>query len=155
MESPALDAIRNGMRTFAEQAAPTNTGCALQSIFLQNVLLEYQAISEHPHQTSHRQQDHGYTRPSHESSCQNPATSNEFRSTTDNRDYHRPGTSSVPLQYVEEADMMSRYDDQDPAPIALSDLPLTNLDFTDNDSWALIFANAGFNIDQGTFILPV
>ncbi|KAF1352807.1 hypothetical protein EJ07DRAFT_168718 [Lizonia empirigonia] len=49
--------------------------------------------------------------------------------------------------------LRSAHDDESSFPATSHDPSVLNLDFANDDVWALIFANAGFNIDQGTFLL--
>ena len=138
MERPAIEAIRNAAKTLAEQAAPPNTGCALQANFLYNVALEYE--------TSHEPQRRSKTyrrNPSHVDDSRTAATAGRTSPL-----YVRTDGLSQDVQDIETPAMGSIQNPQD-TPLSDGADPLAN-----DEIWAVIFANAGFNVDAGAFMLP-
>jgi hypothetical protein len=168
-----MDAIRSAARMFNEQRAPANTGCALQAHFLDNVILEYEAINRrlHPPKGSQRQPDehiHLKSTTLHSSSLTATASSGVSGSryldglqniTSGAGDlaqqpHHLPRPSSIHMQYLGRPQAIleceDEYLDSNPAQSPLR----SNPGFVDDEVWTLIFANAGFSINEGAFLLP-
>lgn len=133
-----MEAIRSAAKTLAEQAAPPNTGCALQANFLYNVALEYEASHEPPSRSRSHRQD-----PSH---VDNPRTTAAPGRTSPL--HVRTDTLSQDMQEIETSAIDSIQDLQD-TPFSDGTDPLAN-----DEVWAIIFANAGFDVDAGAFMLP-
>ena len=127
MELPALDSIRNTARIFETLRAPTGTSCALQAGFLQNVLVEYETIQER--RTSSR---------SHV-----PAAPVDLACA------HHAQTHA---QTIQRPELGPAHDDQSTFDFASEDASSFDMGFANDEAWALMFANAGFNIGQGAFL---
>jgi hypothetical protein len=161
MERPAMEAIRSAAKTLTEQAAPPNTGCALQANFLHNVALEYEA-SRGP---SCRSRSYGQG-PSH---VDNPRTTAAPSQTLPLPVRTIPSYPTVPDSHLEERAWEDRAIDalsQDMQDIAtpaidstqdLQDTPFSDgtNPLTEDEIWAIIFANAGFDVNAGAFMLPI
>lgn len=159
MEVAALNAIRSAMRTFSEQRAPANTGCALQAKFLRNVLLEYEMINARsqrsgtqPRSDQHSRQNHNSLRSGAPMTAAPTNLSRLPRDTT-HQTIDSPIFSPSHVRRVQDSGILSAHDDESSVSATPHDPSVFNLDFANDDVWALIFANAGFNIDQGTFLL--
>jgi hypothetical protein len=163
MERPAMEAIRSAAKTLTEQAAPPNTGCALQANFLYNVALEYEASRE----PSCRSRSYGRG-PSH---VDNPRTTAAPSRTLTLHVRTIPSYPTVPDSHLEERawedrdlheiDALSQdmQDIETPAIDSIQDLQDTTFSdgtkpLTEDEVWAIIFANAGFNVNAGAFMLP-
>jgi hypothetical protein len=133
-----MKSIRSAAKTLAEQAAPPNTGCALQANFLYNVTLEYEASHEPPHRSRSHRQD-----PSH---VDNSRTTSDPNRTLPL--HVRTDALSQNIQGIETPAIDSIQDLRDTPFLDGSD-PLAN-----DEVWAIIFANAGFDVDTGAFMLP-
>ena len=129
MELPALDSIRNTANIFAALRAPPGTSCALQAAFLENVLVEYEAIKER--RTSSR---------SHVSAA--PAAPVNLAAA-------QPAQTHGQTQ--QRPELVPAFDDQNTFDFASEDASSFDMDFANDEAWALMFANAGFNIGQGAF----
>jgi hypothetical protein len=127
METAALDSIRNTAKVFDRLQAPAGTSCALQAAFLHNVLIQHEAMREQ------RTSSHS----------------------------HRPAALAAIVdiaptyaQTRQRLDGNPSYDDQNTGVYASEDASTFDMRFMDDDSWAFMFANAGFNIGQGAFMSP-
>jgi hypothetical protein len=129
MELPALDSIGNAAKVFEKLQAPPNTSCALQAAFLRNVLIQHEAIQER--RTSSL---------SHMPAA--PAAPTTHQSATTH------------AQTVQRSDTNPAHSDENVFDHALEDASSFDIDFVDDEAWAFLFANAGFNIDQGAFFSP-
>jgi hypothetical protein len=129
MELPALDSIRNAAKVFEKLQAPPNTSCALQAAFLRNVLIQHEAIQERRTSSlSHMPAAHVAPTP------------------------HQSAT--LHAQTVQRNDTYPAYSDQNAFERASEDASSFDIDFVDDEAWAFLFANAGFNIEQGAFLSP-
>lgn len=133
-----MEAIRSAAKTLAEQAAPPNTGCALQANFLYNVALEYEASHEPPRRSRSHRQD-----PSH---VDYPRITSDPSRTFPL--HVRTDALSQEIQAIETPAIGNIQDLQD-TPFSDGTDPLAN-----DEVWAIIFANAGFDIDAGAFMMP-
>jgi hypothetical protein len=138
MEMPALDGIRNTAEVFDKLQAPAGTSCALQAAFLHNVLIQHEAMREQ--------------RSSSRSHI--PAAPAAYTAPTANVDTaaHEPTLPHAQTTQRHEVDTM--YDDQDAHHYASEDASTFDMNFVDDEAWAFMFANAGFNIGQGAFMSP-
>lgn len=132
METPALDGIRNTAEVFDKLQAPAGTSCALQAAFLYRVLIQHEAMKEQ--RTSSR---------SHVPIA---------LAATVNSAAHQ--SLSPHAQDCESRDIISAYDDHNSDHYASDNASTFDMNLVDGDSWAFVFANAGFNIDQGAFMSP-
>jgi hypothetical protein len=132
METAALNSIRNTAKVFDRLQAPAGTSCALQAAFLDNVLIQHEAMREQ--RTSSR---------SHR-----PAA---LATTVDIANHHIAPNRA---QTRQRHDGNPPYDDQDTEYYASEDASTFDMRFVDDESWAFMFANAGFNIGQGAFMSP-
>jgi len=122
---PALDSIRNAATIFEKLQAPTSTSCALQAAFLRNVSIQHEAMQAR--RTSSL---------SHVAAV-DPAS-------------HQPAPTHA--QTTQRPDITPAYNDQTTFDPASEDTSTFNIDFVDDEAWAFLFANAGFNIGQGAFL---
>jgi hypothetical protein len=125
MEITALDGIRNTAEVFENLQAPANTSCALQAAFLHNVLRQHEAMREQ-RTSSHL---HIRTTEAHPS-------------------------ASTHTQLGPRHDYNPAIDDPSTNHYASEDASTFDMTFMDDASWAFMFANAGFNIDQVAFMSP-
>ncbi|XPS81575.1 hypothetical protein M3J07_013536 [Ascochyta lentis] len=151
IETPAMDAIRNAARTLASQGAPTNTSCALQAKFLHNVILEYGAIRERPWNNDHPSLNCAASNAPTADALPEPATLQQRSIDQVNTS---PDPSFAPTRFEQGSEIGTAYDNVNPQPVPSQVPSALNLDFADDNAWALIFAEAGFNVDEGTFLLP-
>ncbi|KAI1621848.1 hypothetical protein EDD37DRAFT_667713 [Exophiala viscosa] len=129
LETMTIEALRDAARSFAHQAAPPNSSCWLQAKFLENVLNDC-------------------TRPS--------------RPRTDTHDAAEAGREAPHehsrIAVHDEADRTALHQDMDGADTHGGQSHLFNdtisPDFAlwDDDMWEPMFASAGFNITDGTFL---
>lgn len=130
---PALDSIRNAATVFEKLQAPTSTSCALQAAFLRNVSTQHEAIqARHTSSLSHIP-----AIPATHAAAANPTT-------------HQPAPTHA--QTTQRPDITPAYNDQTTFDSASEDASTFNIDFVDDEAWAFLFANAGFNIGQGAFL---
>ncbi|KAF1931062.1 uncharacterized protein M421DRAFT_408446 [Didymella exigua CBS 183.55] len=128
MESRALESISNNTaNVLAAFRAPSYTSCSLQAVFLHNVLAEYASIKEH----------------------RTPLHPDVPTTVTDHTILRNLFNLT---QYSPPADAILAYDDQNVGNFSSQGPPTLDLDFMNDQVWALIFPNAGFNIDQGAFM---
>lgn len=125
-----LNSIDNTAGVFAALRAPGDTSCSLQAAFLQNVLVEYQLIKE---------------RRSPPRADATVVASAAERTT--------PQTAFDCAPVLPSADAISACADRHTGTFSTQDLSSFGLDFDNDQVWALIFANAGFNVDQGAFLV--
>ena len=127
---PALDSIRNAATVFEKLQAPTSTSCALQAAFLRNVSTQHEAMqARHTSSLSHVA--------AASAAAVDPAS-------------HQP--ASAHAQTTQRPDITPAYNDQTTFDAASEDASTFNIDFVDDEAWAFLFANAGFNIGQGAFL---
>ena len=129
---PALDGIRTTAEVFDKLQAPPGTSCALQAAFLHNVLIHHEAMKEQ--RTISR--------------WHMPAT---LAATVDTATHQ---SASTYAQSRQRHDVIPAYDDQNTDHYASGNASTFDLNFVDDESWAFMFANAGFNTGQGTFMSP-
>ncbi|KAL1797961.1 hypothetical protein ACET3X_004567 [Alternaria dauci] len=139
MEVPALDAIRNTAEVFDKLQAPVGTSCALQAAFLHNVLIQHEAMRAQ--RLSSRSQI--------------PATPAALTGPTTAVDTAVYQSASRHAQEAQETDVNSAYKDQNMYHYASEDASTFDMNFVDDEAWAFMFANAGFNIGQGAFMSPI
>jgi len=60
--------------------------------------------------------------------------------------------ASADAQTMPRPDITPAYNDQITFDSASEDASTFNIDFVDDEAWAFLFANAGFNIGQGAFL---
>lgn len=133
---PALDAIRNTAEVFDKLQAPTGTSCALQAAFLHNILIQHEATREQ--RSSSR---------SHTAAA--PAA---YTATTTNVDTAAHKSALPHAHTTQRPEINSIYDDRDTHNYASEDASTFDMNFVDDEAWAFMFANAGFNIGQGAFM---
>lgn len=139
-----MNNIRDAAKTFAEQRAPPNTSCALQAIFLHNATREYEALKSRQRQARDQQRDSKATFVS------NSNPSQEITGPVAALD----DTFSGGAPPIQRDSAVPTFDNQNIQSLTLQELTLPDLDFADDEMWALVFADAGFNVDEGTFLLP-
>jgi hypothetical protein len=130
MELQVLNSISNTASVFAALRAPSDTSCSLQAAFLQNVLVEYELIKERR------------TLPRPDVPIAGPAA-----------EHTTPHTAFDDDQILQPADGISACADRHSENFSTQDPSSFGLDFANDQVWALIFANAGFNVDQGAFLV--
>jgi hypothetical protein len=135
MEMPALDGIRNTAEVFNKLQAPAGTSCALQAAFLQNVLVQHEAMREQ--RTSLRSR---------------MPTSLTAPTTAVNTATHQ--SEPTHAQNPQRSDFNEVYDNQDTYHYVSEDASMFDMTFVDDEAWAFMFATAGFNIGQGAFMSP-
>jgi hypothetical protein len=128
VELSALNSITSTAKVFAALRAPNDTSCSLQAAFLQKILVEYESIK-------HRRT------PPREYVPAAAAGHTALQTALDRTHILQP------------ADVISACDDQNIESLLSENLSNFDLDFANDQAWTLIFANAGFNIDQGAFLL--
>lgn len=128
MELPALDSIRNTAEIFATLRAPNDTSCSLQAAFLHNALTEYEIVKER--RTPLRSEI--------------PAAPADIAISQ----------SAHPHAQTVQGSDFALVRDHQALSFTSGDASTFDLGFTNDEAWALIFANAGFNVDQGAFVLP-
>ena len=126
-----LNSISNTASVFATLRAPSDTSCSLQAAFLQNVLVEYESIKERR------------TLPRADVPIAAPAAEHTTPQTAFDDDE----------QILQPADGISACADRHTENFSTQDPSSFGLDFANDQVWALIFANAGFNVDQGAFLV--
>lgn len=129
MELQVLNSISNTASVFAALRAPSDTSCSLQAVFLQNVLVEYGLIKERC--------------PTH---ADVPVASLAAEHETLQTAFDCTPTSHPP-------DSISACADRHTENLSTQDAPSFGLEFANDQVWSLIFANAGFNVDQGAFLV--
>lgn len=137
LERPAVIAIRDAAKTLTLQAAPERTGCALQAKFLYNVLREYEMFQNPP-----RRSEDSYNNARNCTTATAAATSSRSPPLA---------LSDVSVQVPGLPPIYDAQDSQEPTHQMVSG----SSEVVDDEMWALIFANAGFNIDDGTFTLSM
>jgi hypothetical protein len=160
IELPTIDTLRTACTVFFEQSSPPGSSCFLQARFLAKVISNYEQIRRI------NSNDHG----SHESQQETVPTvtdpipmitrgSNGFHTTTT----YRPDTSqriqmtAFHQQHEPEYVVSHRLHNENngPAdnstPLGLSLAEDFHLGFTDNETWAEVFNDAGFCIQDGIF----
>ncbi|UPX14897.1 uncharacterized protein EKO05_0005368 [Ascochyta rabiei] len=134
MELPALDSIRNTAEIFATLRAPAGTSCSLQAAFLRNALIEYEAIKARRTSRSHI--------PTAPAATAAPV------------DLAAPRYSPTYAQDMQRPDATSACDDRGTIDFASEEASAFDMGFINDEAWVHMFANAGFNIGQGVFLLP-
>lgn len=140
---PLLTALRTASQVFSQQAAPPNSSSALQSVFLSNLVAMTEETSRHS-EGHNRSDRHGRPRLDHRSSHE--------------ADMRRPGDAEnmLGLRDVtadESGHGLDRQQDefeQSEGPPESSQYETFN--FFDEEMWSTVFANAGFNINEGVFL---
>lgn len=144
IEMTILNSLRTAAHIFSYQAAPPNTGCALQSTFLANVVALVEKacerrIARNIHQHAPRpfpgQHSEAHERPMHTTEMLNQS-SHEAQQQIIHNSNHQDAASG-------------KFDDSSLTP------DYQKFDFDDNEMWSNIFASAGFAIDEGTFLPDV
>ncbi|KAJ4376334.1 hypothetical protein N0V83_001617 [Neocucurbitaria cava] len=147
IETTTLQTLRTTALIFSQQAAPANCGCALQSMFLANIV----ALVE--------------------KACQRRIVSSTFehalRPCPEQHPEQReaePSTNQVTgahdrcVDRVQDQNMQSSHDHGIEVE-AVNDLSITpqsqDFNFFDNEMWSSMFANAGFSINDGIFLPDV
>jgi hypothetical protein len=138
MEISALDGIRNTAEVFDNLRAPAGTSCALQAAFLHKILIQYEAMREQ--------------RSSSRSHI--PAAPTAYTAPTRNVDTATRESTLHHAQNTQRPDSDTTYDDRDMYHYASEDASTFDLNLVDDEAWAFMFANAGFNIGQGAFMSP-
>ena len=136
---PALDGIRNTAEVFDKLQAPTGTSCALQAAFLHNILIQHEALREQ--RSSSR---------AHIPAA--PAAPAAYTATTMNVDTTAQESALPHAQTTQRPGINTMYDDRDTCHHASEDGSTFDMNFVDDEAWAFMFANAGFNIGQGAFM---
>jgi hypothetical protein len=131
MELQVLNSISNSASVFAALRAPSDTSYSLQVVFLRNVLVEYELIKERR------------TPPRADVPIAAPAAA----------EHTTPQTAFDCAQMLQPADAISACADRHIGNFSTQDSSSFGLDFANDQVWALIFANAGFNVDQGAFLV--
>lgn len=127
MEIPALDGIRDTVEKFNKFQAPAGTSCALH-----NVLIQHEAIREqHTSSRSHI--------PTALAATVGTATRQSVLTHAQTRQRHN---------------VHAGYDDQTTNHYASEDASGFDMNLVDDEYWAFVFANSGFNIGQGAFMSP-
>ncbi|KAF2635882.1 hypothetical protein P280DRAFT_501671 [Massarina eburnea CBS 473.64] len=147
IETPTLQALRTSALVFSQQAAPENSGCALQSSFLANVV----ALVEKSCQRRIARSDFDRAlRPCLE---QQPRQRESGSITNQATGVNHQGRDGVQHQTMQSShdhgidiEMVSD----------LSETPQSqDFNFFDNEMWSSMFATAGFSIDDGIFLPDV
>ncbi|KAG9191314.1 hypothetical protein G6011_09402 [Alternaria panax] len=134
MELPALDSIRNAANVFKNLQAPAGTSCALQAAFLHKVFIKHESRMER--RTSLRLHvPAALAAPAAPLASVDPAI-------------NRPTPAHA--QTMQRPNINPAYNDQNTFP----DPSIYDIDFADDEAWASLFADAGFNIGQGAFMSP-
>lgn len=147
IEEPLLISLRTASSVFTQQAAPPNSGAALQSTFLTNVV----AIAS---KTSRRASAHNH--PGH---CDSASLESQRANAAAETRVFREGETTqcspditVESQLQDLQDLRRHQEDIDPN-MDLSNTPQSQeLDFFDEKIWSEMFRIAGFNINEGIFL---
>ena len=141
-----MDAIRKAANMFHHHAAPQNSGCGLQAKFLQNVLRVFRKAQEvrpgrnaqptHPHGSSQHQYPPQEMADGRAHVALNTSEVTHVQVTETNAGYA--------MQGEEQEGDLSNYDNN---PFGLHEFS-----FADDEIWANLFADAGFNIAEGVFL---
>lgn len=144
IEITMINSLRAAAEFLSHQAAPPNTGCALQSIFLVNVL----ALIENPsqcHMARNTPQKAPRLLPGQQLE--------EYERTMQATEMLRPSLHEAQQQISHRSSghdaILGKSNDS-----SLS-LDFQDFDFDDNQMWSRMFASAGFAIDDGTFLPDV
>ncbi|KAF7558428.1 hypothetical protein G7046_g5725 [Stylonectria norvegica] len=123
IESPAIDAIRNAARAFSQQAAPLGSSCALQAGFLNKIASNF--VAE-----------------------RSPATQDaaaDFIGGASQDNSQDPSTKTTSLRYDFSRTM---FEPADP----IFHQGNLDLQLADDETWANMFASAGFDTQDGVFL---
>ncbi|KAE9968109.1 hypothetical protein BLS_006017 [Venturia inaequalis] len=141
IEATAINSLRTASEILSQQAAPPNTGCALQSMFLANVL----GLVEHPSKSrlarNTLQNTPGPLPGQRSDAYETPMQTTKILGRSSNETPQRISHKSNGHDAI-----FSKYNDSSLVP------DLQNFDFDDNEMWSNMFASAGFAIDDGTFL---
>ncbi|KIV86244.1 hypothetical protein PV11_01867 [Exophiala sideris] len=129
LETMTIEALRDAARSFAHQAAPPNSSCWLQAKFLENVLNDYSRPSRLRTETNDLAEA-GRVAPHQHSRTR----------------AHNEADSSALHQEMEGADAHGEQSQ------LLNDTISPDFALWDDDMWEPMFASAGFNITDGTFL---
>ncbi|CAO2658294.1 Nn.00g060170.m01.CDS01 [Neocucurbitaria sp. VM-36] len=147
IETTTLQTLRTTALIFSQQAAPANCGCALQSMFLANVVALVEKV------------------------CQRRIASNTFEHTSrpcvgqqsEQREAEKSsnqvtGVHDRCIDMVQDQNTQSSHD-QGIEVETINSLSITpqsqDFKFFDDEMWSSMFANAGFSIDDGIFLPDV
>lgn len=149
IETPLLESLRSASRVFSQQAAPPNSGSALQSVFLTNVVVLAGKTSRRSsaHHTVDRLADPSQQPAILEAERRGPVHVEVTRGTSSDT-----VTLQAQVQTLRESNRQYESVEQE---FGTSTTPESQeLNFFDEEMWSTMFANAGFDINSQQFLLP-
>lgn len=163
LEKPTIETIQATAQSFAQQAAPTKSSCWLQAKFLSNVLLEFKEATRirqqpPPITTTMVGQEPGLSIGTHSILNTNDPVGGIDTNPSLMPESTRSGSTSVQRPVSALSYPHQPVFDTSPNPMLesghYSQPPAQQQDFTFSDDamWEAMFANAGFNITDGTFL---
>ncbi|KAF7197486.1 Protein priB, partial [Pseudocercospora fuligena] len=141
VESTILETLSTARDAFALQSAPANTGCALQAMFLANVVSKVEKLCQ---RRQSRSAQKAADTPSHMQTSQPMAVDGSGQA----------GAASTSMEAI--AMQYGSVSQATAADDALSGPSITpesqNYNFFDDEMWSSMFASAGFSINDGIFL---